>query len=156
VKAHDDRHHFTQTAPLLSPAVTTPCREQVLPPGGRKLQTEVVNVAEQRYNLHNENPLGHEVSVALTIVLKGFLVAHSSVALQALISFFAGNRVGRESRGSDQCLAQRLCLESQETQALFRRPSIPSVRSLTFSGTTNDFLAAKRNLVALRLSFQRS
>jgi len=42
VKAHDDRHHFTQTQPLRSPAAATSLAEQVLLPTGLKLQTEVV------------------------------------------------------------------------------------------------------------------
>jgi hypothetical protein len=51
----------------------------MLVPHGLKSQTEVVNVTEKRYDLHNENLLGYGVLVALTTVLKRFLVAYSSL-----------------------------------------------------------------------------
>jgi hypothetical protein len=84
MKAHHNRHHFAQTYPLRSPPLAALCGYQVPLPQGLKLQTEAVNVTEQRYNLHNENPLGHEVLVALTTVLKRFLVAYSFCGAQCI------------------------------------------------------------------------
>src|SRR5215510_5393145 len=50
-----------------------------------KLQTEVVNVTEQRYNLHDENLLGWTVWVALTTLLKRSLVAYSLPCSQYIV-----------------------------------------------------------------------
>jgi hypothetical protein len=77
MKAHDNRHDLTQTELLLSPAEASLVADHVPLADWRKLQADVVNVAEQRYNLQHENLLGHGVLVALTIVLKRFLVAYS-------------------------------------------------------------------------------
>jgi hypothetical protein len=60
----------------------------MLPPGRLKLRTEVVNVTEQRYDLHHESLLGHEVLVALTTVLKRFLVAYAGRRAYC-VDFFA-------------------------------------------------------------------
>jgi hypothetical protein len=84
MEAHHERPHFPQAQPLLAPAVATPLGYQVLLPGRLKPQTEVVNVAEQRYKLHHENLLGRAVWVALTTVLKRFLVAYSLRCAQSL------------------------------------------------------------------------
>jgi len=77
LKAHDDRHDFTQTQPLLPPHLALPVADQVSLPERHKLQAAVVNVAAQRYDLHTEHLLGHGVWVALTTVPKRLLVAYS-------------------------------------------------------------------------------
>jgi hypothetical protein len=76
MKAHRDRHHFTQTQARLSPPLAPPLADQVLLSDRLKPQTEVVKITEQRYNLHNENLLGEAVLVALTTVLKRSLVSY--------------------------------------------------------------------------------
>src|SRR5215470_10622644 len=76
VETHDDGHHFAQTQACLTPSLPTPIAEKLLSPQGLKPQTEVVNVTEQGYNLHDENLLGRTVWVALTTLLKRFLVAY--------------------------------------------------------------------------------
>jgi hypothetical protein len=58
MKTHYDGHDLAQTQPLLAPPLPTPVAHQMLLPQGLKRQTEVVKVAEQGYNLHDENLLG--------------------------------------------------------------------------------------------------
>src|SRR5689334_21298191 len=85
MKTHYDCHHFAQTHARLAPPLTPPCAKQMLMPQRLKLQTEVVNVTEQRYNLHDENLLGRIVWVALATLLKRSLVAHPLYRTQVMM-----------------------------------------------------------------------
>src|SRR5262245_23505702 len=77
MKTHDDRHHFAQTHARLAPLLPTPFAHQTLLPQRLKPQTEVFNVTEQRYNLHDEDRLGWTVLVGVIVLLKRSLVAYS-------------------------------------------------------------------------------
>src|SRR3954466_13526451 len=93
MKADHDRHHLAQTHPRLAPSLPPPVAHQMLVPQRFKLQTEVVNVAEQGYNLHDENLLGRMVWVALITLLKRSLVAHPLCRTQV----YQGTRRSRNS-----------------------------------------------------------
>src|SRR5690242_4888681 len=77
MRTHHARPPFAQAPACLPPPLPTPFAHQMLVPQRFKPQTEVVPVAEQGYNLHDENLLGRTVGVALTTLLKRSLVAYA-------------------------------------------------------------------------------